>query len=67
MCLMWLPFSIRPIREKLYETFLIIHIFLALATLVLLFYHVAIFDGEYDGWLWACAGVWVSVSSEHCR
>ncbi|KAH9847648.1 putative ferric-chelate reductase [Lenzites betulinus] len=58
MCLL-LPLSILPIRKKLYEIFLIIHILLALVTLILLFYHIQIFDGEYEPWLWACVGVWV--------
>jgi RsiW-degrading membrane proteinase PrsW (M82 family) len=55
-----IPFSIRPMREKLYEVFLLLHIALALATLVLLFYHVEIYDGQYDGSLWACVAIWVS-------
>lgn len=54
-----LPLSMLPIRKKAYELFLIIHVALALPTLVLLFYHVEIFKGQYDGWLWACSGVWV--------
>lgn len=55
-----LAFSIRPIRQKCYEVFLIVHIGLAIACIILLFYHVKIFDSEYDPWLWACVGVWVS-------
>ncbi|KAG5648723.1 hypothetical protein DXG03_000070 [Asterophora parasitica] len=53
-----IPLAIRPIRQKLYELFLIVHIVLAVATLVLLFYHVTEMDGEYDAWLWACVGIW---------
>jgi hypothetical protein len=55
------PFSVRKVREKAYEVFLLMHIALALPTLVLLFCHVAIFEGSYDGWLWACVAVWVSI------
>ena len=61
MCLL-LPFSILPIRQKLYEFFLLVHIALALATLVLLFYHVQVFIDDYDGYLWACVAIWVSAS-----
>lgn len=55
-----LPFSIKPIREKWYEFFLIAHIVLALATLILLFYHVTVYGTDYNGWLWGCVAVWVS-------
>ncbi|WVQ80311.1 hypothetical protein IAT38_002416 [Cryptococcus sp. DSM 104549] len=53
-----LPFSIKPIRERWYEIFLITHIVLAVATIVLLFYHVTVYDGEYNPYLWACVAVW---------
>lgn len=53
-----LPLSIRQLREKAYEVFLLIHIALALATLVLLFYHVEIFGTDYNGYLWACVALW---------
>ncbi|WWC68648.1 uncharacterized protein I206_102579 [Kwoniella pini CBS 10737] len=53
-----IPFSIRPFREKFYEAFLIIHICLALVTLVACWYHVQIWDGQYDPWIWASVGVW---------
>lgn len=54
-----IPLSIRPLREKAYEVFLLLHIALALATLVLLFYHVEIFGTDYNGYLWACVAVWL--------
>lgn len=53
-----LPLSVRPLRERAYELFLQLHIWLAFATLVLLFYHVKVMRGAYDGWLWACLGLW---------
>jgi NAD(P)H-flavin reductase len=53
-----LPLSIRPLREKAYEAFLLLHIALALPTLVLLFYHVDIFGTDYNGYLWACVALW---------
>ncbi|WWC60289.1 uncharacterized protein I303_102858 [Kwoniella dejecticola CBS 10117] len=53
-----IPFSIRPFREKFYEAFLIIHIVLALVTLVACWYHVEIWDGQYDPWIWASVAVW---------
>ncbi|MDN8980693.1 ferric reductase-like transmembrane domain-containing protein, partial [Staphylococcus aureus] len=54
-----IPLSFKPIRAKVYEFFLMAHIVLAVATLVLLFYHVKVMDGAYDAWLWACVGIWV--------
>ncbi|EIW72616.1 hypothetical protein TREMEDRAFT_12876, partial [Tremella mesenterica DSM 1558] len=53
-----LPLSILPLRHKMYEFFLLIHIALALATLVLLWYHVQVYDGAYNGFIWACVAVW---------
>ncbi|KAL1405332.1 hypothetical protein Q8F55_008961 [Vanrija albida] len=53
-----IPLSFKPIRAKVYEVFLILHIVLAAATLVLLFYHVKVMEGTYDAWLWACVGIW---------
>ncbi|WRT65682.1 uncharacterized protein IL334_002627 [Kwoniella shivajii] len=52
------PLSVRPIRERFYEIFLIIHITFALITLVTLWYHVEVFDGEYYPWIYACIAVW---------
>ncbi|KAL1405731.1 hypothetical protein Q8F55_007401 [Vanrija albida] len=57
MCLL-IPFSLKPVREKAYEFFLIMHILLAVVVLVMLWYHVKIFDGSYNPWLWACVGIW---------
>jgi len=51
--------SFRPIRARFYEVFLLLHILMAVTCLVLLFYHVEIFEGQYDPWMWACVGVWV--------
>ena len=59
-----LPLSIEPIRRKVYEFFLATHFVLALFTIVLLFYHVKVMDGEYDIYLWVCVGVWVSAIEE---
>ncbi|WVW80127.1 hypothetical protein I302_102102 [Kwoniella bestiolae CBS 10118] len=53
-----IPFSVRPFREKFYELFLMIHIGLALVTLVTCWYHVEIWDGAYDPWIWASVAVW---------
>ncbi|WVR07339.1 hypothetical protein IAU60_004380 [Kwoniella sp. DSM 27419] len=51
--------SVRPIRDRSYEIFLVVHILLALATLVLLKYHITHMDGAYDPFIWACVGVWM--------
>lgn len=53
-----LPLSLRPLRESAYELFLRLHVALAFAFLVLLFYHVKVMDGAYDAWLWWCLGLW---------
>ena len=58
MCFI-LGFSIRLIRVKSYDFFLITHILLALGTLVTLFYHTSErFSGEYDYFLWPCVAFW---------
>ena len=54
-----LAFSIRLIRIKSYDFFLITHILLALATLITLFYHTSErFSGEYDYFLWPPVAFW---------
>ncbi|WVQ80313.1 hypothetical protein IAT38_002418 [Cryptococcus sp. DSM 104549] len=58
MFLLVFPLSIKPFREKSYEIFLILHIFLAVASLVLCFFHVSKYQGSYDSFLWVCVGVW---------
>lgn len=45
-------------RRKSYEVFLILHIGLSVITIVGLFYHTAIFDGEYNGYLWPLVAIW---------
>ncbi|KAL6251331.1 hypothetical protein RBB50_001539 [Rhinocladiella similis] len=50
--------SIHPVRKYVYDAFLMIHIALALLTLVAMFYHVKIMDGEYNPYIWACVAVW---------
>ncbi|OCF41134.1 hypothetical protein I317_05048 [Kwoniella heveanensis CBS 569] len=50
--------SVRPLRERSYEVFLIVHIILALASLVLLRFHITHMKGEYEPFVWATVGVW---------
>lgn len=58
MCFI-LAFSIRLVRVKSYDFFLITHVLLALVTLVTLFYHThERFSGEYDYFLWPCVAFW---------
>jgi predicted ferric reductase len=57
ICLI-IPLSVRPLRQKFYEVFLIAHIVLSLVVLVLLFQHLKVMSGSYNAWLWACVGVW---------
>ncbi|KIW09798.1 hypothetical protein PV08_11899 [Exophiala spinifera] len=53
-----LLFSMMWFRVKSYEVFLLIHIALSVVTLVGLFYHTKIFDGEYNGYLWPPVAIW---------
>lgn len=53
-----MPLSMLPLRRYWYEIFLIVHILVAAALLPLLWYHVAIWDGAYDPFLWACIAIW---------
>lgn len=45
-------------RQRSYEVFLLLHIGLSVLALVGLFYHVAIFDGEYNPYLWPLVAIW---------
>ncbi|ETI24659.1 hypothetical protein G647_04028 [Cladophialophora carrionii CBS 160.54] len=51
-------FSFMWFRVRSYELFLLIHIALSVITLVGLFYHTRIFEGEYDGYLWPPVAIW---------
>ncbi|OAP60926.1 hypothetical protein AYL99_05928 [Fonsecaea erecta] len=51
-------FSFMWFRVRSYELFLLIHIALSVVTIVGLFYHTAIFDGEYNGYLWPLVAIW---------
>lgn len=55
-----LVFSLYPLRSKLYELFLFLHMTLAVAVLVGMWYHVAIFDGAYNIFLWPCLIIWIA-------
>ena len=46
-------------RRHTYEFFLLAHIGFAVLVLVGLFYHTAIFEGEYNGYLWPLVAIWV--------
>ena len=50
--------SVAWLRIRWYDLFLVVHIVLALITLVMLFYHTIIFLGEFDGYLWPCVAFW---------
>ncbi|KAF2760469.1 hypothetical protein EJ05DRAFT_285911 [Pseudovirgaria hyperparasitica] len=53
-----LVFSIMFLRIRWYDFFLVLHIVLSIVTLVNLFYHTKIFNGEYNGFLWPCVAFW---------
>lgn len=55
-----LVFSLYPVRHKVYELFLFLHVALAVMVLVGMWYHVQIFDGAYNVFLWPCFIVWIS-------
>lgn len=56
-CLM-LPLSSAYIRVRYYEVFLCTHIAFATSALVLLFYHLMKFSGQYNGYIWAVVAIW---------
>lgn len=60
MGLLALPFGLSSlfIRRRAYEIFLLLHIALGVLVIVGLFYHTAIFNGEYDGYLWPLVAIW---------
>ncbi|CRG91442.1 hypothetical protein PISL3812_08491 [Talaromyces islandicus] len=51
-------FSMYPMRRYKYETFLLFHIAVAVLCIGTLWYHVAIFDGKYNMYIWPCVAVW---------
>ena len=56
-----IPFSLLPIRQKFYESFLVSHITLALIFLVGYYYHiwyVYTYNWGYEIWMFAAAGIW---------
>ena len=50
--------SVAWLRVRWYDLFLVVHIVLAIITLVMLFYHTIIFLGQFDGYLWPCVAFW---------
>ncbi|KAH6692727.1 ferric reductase NAD binding domain-containing protein [Plectosphaerella plurivora] len=52
-------FSFRVFRHKTYEFFLLVHIALSVVTIVGLFYHTSIFEGEYNPYLWPLVAIWL--------
>ncbi|KAL3418133.1 ferric-chelate reductase [Phlyctema vagabunda] len=52
-------FSVYGLRRSFYEVFLIVHIVLSILILITMWYHVEIFHGEYNGFIWPCVFIWV--------
>ncbi|CAG8953908.1 hypothetical protein HYFRA_00010869 [Hymenoscyphus fraxineus] len=52
-------FSVYPLRRKLYEIFLFLHIVLSILVLATMWYHVEIFNGDYNGFIWSCVFIWI--------
>lgn len=59
MCALCLA-SLYPIRKYRYELFLFIHVSLGIFTLIGMWYHVEIFGGDYNWYLWPCVLVWLA-------
>ncbi|KIV96889.1 hypothetical protein PV10_00703 [Exophiala mesophila] len=55
-----LVFSLYPIRHKVYELFLFLHTTLAVLVLIGMWYHVEIFSGAYNVFLWPCIIIWIA-------
>ncbi|KIV87953.1 hypothetical protein PV10_09231 [Exophiala mesophila] len=53
-----LLFSSVWLRKRAYEIFLLIHIVMSVLTLVGLWYHTEIWDGEYDPYIWPPVAIW---------
>ncbi|DAA74355.1 TPA_exp: putative Ferric-chelate reductase (Fre2) [Trichophyton benhamiae CBS 112371] len=51
-------FSCLWLRRKTYELFLLIHIALSTVTIISMFYHVSVYGGEYDPYLWPLVAIW---------
>ncbi|EXJ78504.1 hypothetical protein A1O1_08905 [Capronia coronata CBS 617.96] len=54
-----LLFSSIHLRRHSYEIFLLLHTVLSVVTIVGLFHHTAIFQGEYDPYLWPVVAIWL--------
>lgn len=46
-------------REKCYDLFLPVHILMALVVFVTLWYHVRIFNGEFNYYMYPCIAIWL--------
>ncbi|ETN36989.1 uncharacterized protein HMPREF1541_07977 [Cyphellophora europaea CBS 101466] len=58
MCLLC-ALSLYPMRTHHYELFLTLHISLGILTLLGMYYHIEIFHGAYDWYLYPCLAVWL--------
>lgn len=59
MCLLCAS-SVYPMRNYRYELFLFLHISLGLLTLLGMWYHIEIFNGHYNWYLWPCILLWLA-------
>jgi predicted ferric reductase len=51
--------SVYPLRRCHYEIFLITHIVLSIIVLITTFYHVEIFNGEWNIFIYPCLAIWI--------
>jgi NAD(P)H-flavin reductase len=54
-----LAFSVYGLRRSHYELFLIIYILFSVIVLLTMFYHVEIFNGEWNIFIYPCLAVWL--------
>lgn len=54
-----LPLSAYYLRQRMYDLFLLGHIVLSIVFFVTLWYHVRIFDGEFNYFIYPCISMWL--------
>ncbi|KAF2864728.1 ferric reductase like transmembrane component-domain-containing protein [Massariosphaeria phaeospora] len=58
MCAL-LAFSVYGLRRSHYEIFLVTHIVFSIIVLLTMYYHVEIFNGDWNFFIWPCLVIWI--------